>query len=625
MKNNGVIKFNISKKDNAIISTMLIILSFFLYKTMGYTWFSIGMMLVATMIAGVPVLKKAIVSIKYRVIGIDALVTIAVVGALFIHEYWEAAAVTYLFMIGDFLEAKTIEKTRASIKLLLDQHPKRAIKLVNDVEVVVDPSDVNIKDHVIVKTGEKIPVDGVIIKGNAFVNQSAITGESLPVEVDVEDKVFATTIVESGYLIVESQSRYEDSVFSKIVEMVEEAQDKKAKTQKLLERFSQYYTPLVVLAALIMYVITQDLVIALTLLVIACPGALVISTPVSIVAGIGNGAKKGILFKGGDSIERLNRVNVIAFDKTGTLTQGKASIIDIKTYGETVSDMLKIAAIGETYSEHPLAKAIINYAKKMKIELNQKPDHTQVEKGMGVIFELDKKKYFLGNQLLMSSHNIFIDDAKLDIEQLTSQGSAYILLADHKKVLATFEIADKVREEAKILIRNLKKMGKHVVMLTGDQKAVAHKIAQHLELHDYYAQLLPKDKADVIETLKKDYGYVAMIGDGVNDAPALAYADVGIAIGNIGSDIVMETADAILLSHDINKLSYAFRLAKATIKNMSMNITFALMVAGFLLIAVMLKTVNLSIGMLIHELSVLIVILHAFTLLHYKERTRDSV
>ena len=620
MKNRTIIKQKLSKKLNALLATFLIMVGFTLYKTIGYSWHSVFIMLVVTLVAGLPVFKKALISLKYKVVGIDALVTIAVTGAVFIGEFWEAAAVTYLFMIGDYLEAKTIEKTRSSIKLLLDQQPKQAIKLINNLEVVVHPDQVVIGDDVIIKAGEKIPVDGIVIDGFASINQSSITGESLPIDIEINDKVFATTIVEEGYLIVRSTALYEESVFAKIISMVEEAQDKKAKTQKLLERFSKYYTPLVVVAAFVMYVLTQDIIISLTLLVIACPGALVISAPVSIVAGIGNAAKQGILFKGGDSIEKLNKVDVIAFDKTGTLTEGRPSVINIKTYDKNQYDVLMIAATGETYSQHPLAKAIINKAKQEGVVLDVKPKNTMTVHGKGISFEIEGNRYFLGNQLFLEDQGINIDIAKDDINQLQSSGNAYILLASHDTILALFEIADILRSEAKTLVRNLKRKGKYVVMLTGDQQSVASKIAKELELDDYFAQLLPKDKANIVQQLKNDHGHVAMIGDGVNDAPALAYADVGIAIGAIGSDIAMETADAILVSHDINMLNYALGLSKATINNMSINIVFALIVAGVLLSGVILKTVSLSVGMLVHELSVLLVIVHAFVLLHYKEK-----
>ncbi|HBR23634.1 MAG TPA: cadmium-translocating P-type ATPase, partial [Firmicutes bacterium] len=313
---------------------------------------------------------KAIGALKYRIVGIDALVTIAVTGAIIIGEYWEAAAVTFLFMFGDYLESRTIEKTRSSIKALLDMAPDIARVRRDGVELEISPEEVVQGDLVIVKPGEKIAVDGTITEGTAYVNQAAITGESIPIGREPGETVFSGTIIESGYLIIQADRVGEDTTFARILHMVEEAQDKKAKTQKMLEQFSRYYTPAIIVLSALLYIITRDLVLALTLLVIACPGALVISAPVSIVAGIGNGAKHGVLVKSGEIMEKLGTLKVIAFDKTGTLTVGKPAVRRIKTYGIAEDALLKLAAIGESYSEHPLAKAIISEATSRLGEIN---------------------------------------------------------------------------------------------------------------------------------------------------------------------------------------------------------------------------------------------------------------
>lgn len=610
--------FKLSKGQRISIAGILIVMSFILNKTIGYTQITIAFMLATTVLAGTPVFKKAIEALKYRIVGIDALVTIAVVGALFIGEYWEAAAVTFLFMFGDYLEARTIEKTRSSIKSLLDLAPDKARVKRDGIEIEISPSEVVKGDYIVVKPGERISVDGTIVEGSAYINQAAITGESIPVNRAVEETVFSGTIIESGYLIIKAEKVGDDTTFAKILEMVEEAQDKKAKTQKYLEKFSRYYTPGIIILAIALYIFTKDLVLALTLLVIACPGALVISTPVSIVAGIGNGAKHGVLVKGGEIMEKLGTIKVIAFDKTGTLTIGKPMVKHIKTFDIDEDELLKIAAIGEAYSEHPLGKAIINKATQRLGHINEKPEDAEMIAGQGIKFKIQGKTYLVGNRKLFEANkvNIKVQEEYLRTEE--EKGQTAVIVGDLKRVYGIISIADVVREDAKSLILSLKSLGiKKVVILTGDNKRAAKAISDELELDDYYGELLPQDKVRVLGELQDSYGKVAMVGDGVNDAPALASADLGIAIGGAGTDVAMETADVVLMSSEIKKLSHAIGLSRATVRNMKQNIYFAILVAVLLLAGVLIKSVNLSFGMLIHELSVLLVIINAVRLLKY--------
>ena len=325
--------FPLTKNRTIALQAVLIVIAYGLQKALGYAPVTVAVMLLATAVAGAPILKKAIAAARYRIIGIDALVTIAVIGALAIGEYWEAVAVTFLFSFGAYLEARTIEKTRSSIKALLDLAPASAVVRRNGVDMEVAAEEVLGGELVVVKSGEKISVDGVVVEGSAWVNQAAITGESVPVGREAGGKVFSGSLVESGYLLVVAERVGEDTTFARILHLVEDAQDKKAKTQKFLEKFSRFYTPAVIALSLVLYLVTRDLTLALTLLVIACPGALVISAPVSIVAGIGNGAKRGILVKGGDIMEKLGTVKVVAFDKTGTLTVGRPAVAAIKAFG----------------------------------------------------------------------------------------------------------------------------------------------------------------------------------------------------------------------------------------------------------------------------------------------------
>jgi len=615
-----------TKKQRIILAGILVALSFILDKTIGLKPVTIVVMLLSTIIAGTPIFLKAFGALKYRIVGIDALVTIAVTGAVIIGEYWEAAAVTFLFMFGDYLESRTIEKTRSSIKALLDMAPDIARVRRDGVELEISPEEVVQGDFVIVKPGEKIAVDGTITEGSAYINQAAITGESIPVGREPGETVFSGTIIESGYLIIKADRVGEDTTFARILHMVEEAQDKKAKTQKMLEQFSRYYTPAIIVLSALLYIITRDLVLALTLLVIACPGALVISAPVSIVAGIGNGAKHGVLVKSGEIMEKLGTLKVIAFDKTGTLTVGRPGVRRIKTYDMEEDALLRLAAIGESYSEHPLAKAIISEATSRLGEINTVPEDAGIIAGQGITFRLEGKAYLIGNRKLFEANGIKISDSEYEayLHNEEEKGQTAVIVGDTEKVLGIISIADTVREDAAKLIKNLKSLGiQKTVMLTGDNRRAAKAISDELGLDEYYAELLPEDKVRVLGELQQKYGRTAMVGDGVNDAPALATADLGIAIGGAGSDVAIETADVVLMSAEVRKLSYAIGLSRATVRNMKQNIYFAIVVAGLLLAGVLVKTVNLSFGMLIHELSVFLVIVNAVRLLSYGSRGRS--
>jgi Cd2+/Zn2+-exporting ATPase len=422
-------------------------------------------------------------------------------------------------------------------------------------------------------------------------------------------------------LIIKAEKVGEDTTFAKILELVEEAQDKKAKTQKFLEKFSRFYTPGIILLSLALYLFTKDVVLALTLLVIACPGALVISAPVSIVAGIGNGSRNGIIIKGGEIMEKTGTIKIVAFDKTGTLTYGKPRVTDVRSYGISENEVLRIAAAGESYSEHPLAKAIIQKAGQIIGPVKIFPENSEILTGKGLLFNLEGKKYLLGNRKLMLENSIAFEQKEEHIINEEKKGHTQVLLSDSEKIIGILTIADAVREEAKQAVADLKSLGiKKIVMLTGDNERAASVISEELGLDNYYAELLPEDKVKVVKELQQKYGRTAMVGDGVNDAPALATSDLGIAMGAAGSDAAIETADIVLMSSELNKLSYTLGLGRRTVRNMRENIYFALFVAAFLLAGVLIKSIDLSIGMLVHEFSVLLVILNALRLTRYKPK-----
>lgn len=611
--------FKLTKTQIVWIAGILAAISWALKLSMGYTTITIILMLLTTVVAGASIFKKAVSAIKYKIVGIDALVTIAVIGAILIGEYWEAAAVTFLFTFGDYLESRTIEKTRSSIKALMDLAPDIARVRRDGVEQMVSPDEIVKGDLLVVKPGEKIAVDGVVREGSAYVNQAAITGESIPVSRAVDEHVFSGTIIESGYLLIEAERVGDDTTFARILEMVEEAQDKKAQTQKFLEKFSRWYTPAIIVFASIIYIVTRDIELALTLLVISCPGALVISTPVSIVAGIGNGAKNGVLIKGGDMLEKLGKVKVIAFDKTGTLTEGRPAVTRIKTIKGSEDELLRLSAIGESYSEHPLGKAIIASAEQKLGPIHETPTEAELIAGRGLTFKWDDQDYAIGNRRLFEDFGVDISAYEDYLSSEEEKGQTAVIVGTSTALYGIISIADTIRSDAGLLVQELREQGiRKLVMLTGDNERAAKAVATEVGLDAYYAELLPEDKVRVLGQVASEYGAVAMVGDGVNDAPALASADLGIAMGGVGTDVAMETADVVLMSADIHKLAYAIGLSRATVNNIRQNIAFALVVVAVLLSGVLFKTVNMSLGMLVHEGSVLLVIINAVRLLGYR-------
>lgn len=609
------------KKQIVIVSGVLIVTAFLL-RWIDQSLVAKLFLLVATILAGFPIMTKAFQSLRLKIISIELLVTIAVVGAVIIGEYVESAAVTFLFLLGAYLESRTLEKTRSSLKNLLDLAPLQARILQNGEMVMVGAEDVVKKDIVFVHSGEKIPVDGKVLSGNASVNEATITGEAVPVSKKKDDSVYSGTILDSGYLELEATRTGDDTTFARIIQLVEEAQETKARTQQYLEKFAGYYTPLIIVLAIVVYVFSKDIELTLTFLVISCPGALVISAPVSIVAGVGNGAKNGILVKGGEVMEQLAKVDVVAFDKTGTLTVGTPEVTAIKSFGISEDRLLELTATAESYSEHHLGKAILKEAKKRNLAITEAPEDFEIYKGKGLQAKVDEKLILVGNRKLMLDNEILIPMEILAYAVAEEKkGRTAVLIAEQQNLIGVISIADKIRPEAAKAVQNLKHAGiKQVVMLTGDNKATAEKVAAELKLDGYYAELLPEQKVSILKSLKGQGHRVAMVGDGINDAPAIATAHVGIAMGGAGTDAAMETADVVLMSDRLDRLPLAAGLAKATVRNMKQNMYFAVAIVIILLIGVLTKKVFLASGMFIHEASVLLVILNALRLVHYKEK-----
>lgn len=612
-----------NKNMLTLLSFISIVLAFMLGGDMKNFF-----LIVATFIASVPISIKAFQAIKLRTFSIELLVTIAVIGALLIGEYVESAVVTFLFLFGAYLEGKTLQKTRSSIRELIEMAPEEATVIRNGGKVTISVDDVEIGDRIIIHPGGKIPVDGKIIIGQATINEATVTGESIPVEKKQNDEVFSGTIVDNGYIEIIAEKVGADTTFAKIIELVEEAQESQSKTEKFLDKFANIYTPAIVVLALIVYLFTGNLHIAITFLVIACPGALVIGAPVSNVAGIGNGAKHGALIKGGEVMDVLSKVDTIVFDKTGTLTKGRPEVTDIKVFNNHAeNDMLRIVAQAELLSEHHLGKTIVNEAKKRNIELTEEVPQGEVVKGHGVIATVEGKQVVIGNRTLMENEHISIEPL---IEQYATaqekHGNTAVFAAIDGKIVAIISIADEIRDDAKQALAELRKQGvKRMIMLTGDNEHTAKKVAEQLGLDEYHAQLLPQDKVEYVEKLQAEGHVVAMVGDGLNDAPAIATADIGLAMGEGGTDISMETADIVLMADRLTQFSHAYSLAKATIRNMKQNTFIAVGTVVLLLIGVLNGTVHLASGMFIHEASVLLVILNGMRLIGFNRKRKNNL
>ncbi|CAH0345789.1 Cadmium-transporting ATPase [Bacillus sp. CECT 9360] len=609
-----------------LISGILLALAF-LFNQLTMNDMKEASLILATVIAGYPIMKKAWQSVRMKAFSIELLVTIAVIGALFIGEYVESAAVTFLFLFGAYLEAHTLEKTRSSLKSLMDMAPLEAKVIRNGKAVTIPAEEVQKGEHVLIQSGEKIAIDGKVVSGQAFINEAAITGESVPARKKTNDHVFSGTIVDNGYVEVVTEKVGEDTTFAKIIELVEEAQESKAKTQKFLEKFASFYTPAILILSIIVFIFTRDIELTLTFLVIACPGALVISAPVSIVAGIGNGAKRGVLVKGGEMMEKLSKIDVVVFDKTGTLTKGQPEVTAIRAYGIEEDHLLTMVAEAEVISEHHLGQIIVKEAENRGLDLVNKPNDVEVVKGNGIKATINGKNLFIGNRKWMKKNhtNITNEVEAYSIEQ-EKKGNTAVFAAVDSHIIGVISIADQIRPEARETIQQLKQSGvKQVFMLTGDNRHTAEKVAQQLGIDQVFAELLPEDKVAKIKELKEQGYKVAMIGDGINDAPAIATADIGLAMGGAGTDVAMETADVVLMADKLDKLTHAFKLSKATVRNMKQNMFFAVSIVIVLLAGVLTKNIFLASGMFIHELSVLIVILNAMRLVRYNKEKKEKI
>jgi len=576
----------------------------------------------ASIIAVIPIAVRAWSALINKVFSIELLVSIAVIGAFIIGEFNESAIVTFLFLFGSYLESKTLQKTRNAIKGLTDLSPTTATVVTDAGTEEVDVDDVDEGDVVLVKTGGQVPVDGVVVEGNGYLNEASITGEARQISKNQDDQVYSGTLVENGYLKIKATQVGDDTTFAKIIELVEEAQDTKSKAEKFIDRFAQYYTPAVLVLAALVFIFSQDFRLAITVLVLGCPGALVIGAPVSNVAGIGNGAKRGILIKGGEVVDTFAKVDTLVFDKTGTLTEGNTAVASYKQYTGDQTQLLNLAATIEGVSDHPLGKAIIDYAGQ-QVPTTTAPTLTNTEtvKGQGICAEVDHQQVVIGNQKMLTAHQIDLTTAQAaDLNAMQQAGKSTVIMATDGVVQAIFGIADTIRPNVKASLAALKAQGiKRLVMLTGDNELTADSVARELDIDEVHANLLPEEKVTYVKQLKAAGNTVAFIGDGINDSPSIANADIGIAMGS-GTDVAIDTSDVVLMQSSFPALVHAHGLAKQTVLNTRENIIIAIATVAFLLIGLVFGYIYMASGMFVHEASILVVIFNAMRLIKFQTK-----
>lgn len=623
------------QKENikVYISAVLLVISWFLGKQYGeeHIFATIGYA-AAILIGGYSLFIKGFKNLVRLNFDMNTLMTVAILGAAAIGEWGEGATVVILFAISEALERYSMDKARQSIESLMDIAPKEALIRRGNEEMMVPVDDIQVGDIMIVKPGQKLAMDGIVIKGTSTLNQAAITGESVPVAKTVGDEVFAGTLNEEGLLEVKVTKRVEDTTLSKIIHLVEEAQAERAPSQAFVDRFAKYYTPAIIIFALLLAVIpplfmgadwSEWIYRGLAVLVVGCPCALVISTPVSIVTAIGNAAKNGVLIKGGIYLEEAGSLKVIAFDKTGTLTKGVPSVTDVVTYNGNENELMAITAAIEKGSQHPLASAIIRKAEEDGLNFNDvSVKEFQSITGKGVKAKVNNEMYYVGSPGLFEEllPNGIQSEIKEQMTTLQTQGKTVMALGTEKEILALIAVADEIRESSKEVIRKLHQVGiEKTVMLTGDNQRTAEAIGKQVGVSDIKADLLPEDKLNFIKELRDKYQSVAMVGDGVNDAPALAASTVGVAMGGAGTDTALETADIALMSDDLSKLPYTIKLSRKALAIIKQNITFSLGIKALSLLLIVPGWLTLWLAIFADMGATLIVTLNSMRLLKVKE------
>ena len=581
--------------------------------TVGFdpTWITVA-------ICGLPLLYLAISRIinnkGISKISSALLISIAMIAAIFIGDLFAAGEVAFIMAIGGILEDKTAERAQKGLKKLISLAPQQGRRIITDgKEETVKAEEIRRNDRIRILPGETIPVDGEIISGNTSVDQSVITGESLPVDKAAGDSVFCGTINRFGAIDIKATKIGEDSSLQKLIRMVQEAENNKAPMQRITDKWASWLVPVALLIAVITYIATTDIVRAVTVLVVFCPCALVLATPTAIMAAIGQATKYGVIIKSGDALERMGKVDCITFDKTGTLTYGNLAVSDIISFAPELSknELLRLTASVEVLSEHPLAKAIAAYAKEQSAAILSVNDFAMIP-GKGVRANVQGEIILCGNRKWLEACNVEFDDTVSEpLKHLREQGKAAIVVAKENKCIGVIALSDTLRENAKSMIQELNHMHTEVVLLTGDHAQTANYFAEQVGITSVHSELLPEEKAKEIQRLQQAGKNICMIGDGVNDAPALKTANVGVAMGSMGSDIAVEAADIALMSDDISKIPYLKRLSNATVKTIKFSICLSLTINFAAIILSVIGLLTPTTGALVHNGGSVLVVLIA--------------
>ncbi|SFE99555.1 Cd2+/Zn2+-exporting ATPase [Alteribacillus iranensis] len=621
------------KHLSVLLSLTFLIAAFVSHVSLGGDYLVTTLLYVTSIVSGGTTLFvtgiKNLTRLKF---DMRTLMTIAIIGAAIIGEWGEAAVVVILFAISEALERYSMDKARNSIQSLMELTPNEARVRRHGAERMIPVNDIEIGDTLLVKPGEKIAMDGEVTKGHSTINQAAITGESIPVEKKVSDDVFAGTLNEEGRLEVKVTKRVEDNTLSKIIHLVEEAQEEKAPSQAFVDRFAAYYTPLVIIVAFLVAIIPPLFFEAawstwvyqgLAVLVVGCPCALVISTPVSVVTAIGTAARNGVLIKGGAFLEEAGAIKAIAFDKTGTLTKGEPSVTDIVISDGNRETNLAIAAALEKNSQHPLASAIVRKAREENVSYEGADiQDFQSITGKGVTGRIDEEVYYIGSPGLFQyiQASWWDEEQEQDVQSRQQEGNTVILLGTKETLLGIFSIADEVRDTSARMIKDLHQLGiNDTIMLTGDNEATAEAIGRKVGVTSIQANLMPEDKVTFMKKLTARHKKAAMVGDGVNDAPALASSTVGIAMGGAGTDTALETADIALMGDDLAKLPFTIHLSRRALTIIKQNITFSLAIKALALLLVIPGWLTLWIAIFADMGATLLVTLNGLRLLKTKK------
>ncbi len=625
-------------KENRELVFSLIAGLLVLVGWLGQTFFGLPIIaatilyITAYIFGGWDISQHAWHAIKERHFDTDLLMVMAAIGAAFLGEFAEGALLLFLFSLGHALEERALDRARRAVRALVDLAPKTALVKRDGKELELSVESLLLEDVVIVRPGVRIPVDGVILTGNSGVDQSSVTGESLPVDKVPGDQVFASTVNGEGALDVKVTRLAKDSTLARVMKMVEEAQSQKSPTQQTVEKFERVFVPAVLVLTVIVILLPplfgfpfrESFLRAMTLLVAASPCALALGTPATILAGVAQAARNGVLVKGGAHLENLGRLKAIAFDKTGTVTHGQPEVTDIVAFqesGKKEADVLSLAAGAESRSAHPLAQAIVRSARSQGV-LATAMDEVESLTGRGLRSLANGKTIWIGNRKLMDEALVTIPaEALQKADAFQQAGKTLMWIAEDKTAIGIIALSDTLRHEAAPTMKALKQLGlAHTIMLTGDNTRSASAIAKEIGLTEFRADLMPDDKLTIIRELVKEYGQVAMIGDGVNDAPALANATVGIAMGGAGTDVALETADVALMGDDLSKLPFAVGLGRATRAIIIQNLFISLGVIALLVITSLTGIVSIGVAIFFHEGSTLVVVANALRLLGYKEQ-----